>query len=283
MEKLLFTLLVISCFSVKSQNTFPSAGNVGIGTTSPSEELEVEGTIQAENAAFTNAPTGVYNFNNNTDRVVTSSVLQAGYLINPTSRSRTLNLFDFPESNYDSAPTFWFSLTDRADARRFTMRAVEGSASEFLMHDKNQSNIFSVTENGNGRTRMILPKSNSHIMIGTTSYTDNGEYYQLNVNGKIRATEVKVYTGWADYVFEDNYNLSPLSEVEDFINKYGHLKNVPSAKEVEENGVKLGEINKILLEKIEELTLYLIEKDKQYQQLQKDIRVLKGKINSLKE
>ncbi|MBN2612909.1 MAG: hypothetical protein JXB00_15240 [Bacteroidales bacterium] len=108
--------------------------------------------------------------------------------------------------------------------------------------------------------------TNSGIAIGTTDLGDG----KLAVNGKILATEVevKVYP-WSDYVFTSEYKLRTLEEVSAFISQNGHLPEVPSAKEVEENGVNLGEMNAILLKKIEELTLYVIEQNKQIEELKK--------------
>ncbi|WP_202912429.1 hypothetical protein [Sphingobacterium olei] len=86
---------------------------------------------------------------------------------------------------------------------------------------------------------------------------------KLSVNGNIRAKEIKVEAAnWPDYVFTSDYELQSLKEVENYIKKYGHLPHVPKADEVDANGISLGEMNKILLQKIEELTLHLIEKDK---------------------
>ncbi len=87
---------------------------------------------------------------------------------------------------------------------------------------------------------------------------------KLSVNGKIRAKEIKVEaTNWPDYVFKQNYDLMPLQQLETYIKANGHLPGVPSAQKAQQEGVELGEMNKILLKKIEELTLHLIEKDKQ--------------------
>lgn len=104
------------------------------------------------------------------------------------------------------------------------------------------------------------------VSINTASNPGN---YELIVNGKIKAKEVVVETGWADYVFENGYNLKSLIEVESFIKVNKHLPEIPSAKEVEANGVDLGEINMLLLKKVEELTLYIINQQKEIDALKK--------------
>lgn len=101
--------------------------------------------------------------------------------------------------------------------------------------------------------------------------------YQLYVEKGIRTEKVKVDAkgNWPDFVFEDNYTLPSLMEVEQFITTNKHLPNVPSAAEVETEGVDLGEMDKILLQKIEELTLYTIEQQKQLELLKKELELLK--------
>jgi len=94
----------------------------------------------------------------------------------------------------------------------------------------------------------------------------------LDNTGLLRSREIKIDGGlWPDYVFEDDYNLKTLNEVETFIKAKKHLPNVPSAEYVANNGQDLGEMNRILLEKIEELTLYLIEQDKRIKVLELQI------------
>ncbi|MEL7147664.1 MAG: hypothetical protein AAFO69_14920 [Bacteroidota bacterium] len=84
----------------------------------------------------------------------------------------------------------------------------------------------------------------------------------LEVNGSIRAKEIRCEASpWPDYVFTDDYQLNSLSSIAAFISENGHLPNIPSAAEVEQNGIALGEMNAKLLEKIEELTLYAIDQD----------------------
>lgn len=93
--------------------------------------------------------------------------------------------------------------------------------------------------------------------------TETPREYDLAVNGKIRSQEIKVETAnWPDYVFKKDYKLPSLTETEKFIQSNGHLPDVPKASELETNGVPLGEMNKLLVKKIEEITLHLIEKDK---------------------
>ncbi|MBN1462593.1 MAG: hypothetical protein JXQ69_01395 [Paludibacteraceae bacterium] len=100
----------------------------------------------------------------------------------------------------------------------------------------------------------------------------------LDVNGTIHAKEVKVdLNGWADFVFEKNYNLPSLAEVNQFIEDNGHLPNIPSAQEVKENGVNLAEMQAKLLQKVEELTLYSIQQQKEIQSLKSELESLKNK------
>ena len=122
--------------------------------------------------------------------------------------------------------------------------------------------------------------NNGDLGIGTTTPDS-----KLSVNGTIHAKEVRVdLIGWPDFVFAKEYQLLTLEEVESYIEKNGHLPNISSADDVEKNGVLLGEINKKLLEKIEELTLYTIEQDKKikaHNQKNKDLEERLSKIESL--
>ncbi len=111
--------------------------------------------------------------------------------------------------------------------------------------------------------------SHSYI-LGSLSLgkTTIGSSYLFDVNGKIRANEIVVNTTGADFVFENDYKLQSLEELEIFIKENKHLPDIPTAKEVEENGVSLGEMQTKLLQKIEELTLYIIEQEKRIRELE---------------
>jgi hypothetical protein len=98
---------------------------------------------------------------------------------------------------------------------------------------------------------------------------------KLAVNGTITAKEIEVQlTGWPDFVFVDNYKLMPLNKLEKHIKKEKSLPGIPTNKEIKENGIKLGDMQAKLLQKVEELTLYVIEQDKEIAKLKERIAEL---------
>jgi len=109
--------------------------------------------------------------------------------------------------------------------------------------------------------------------------------YILAVNGKAIAEEVRVMTPdtWPDYVFAEDYELMPLADLETEIETLGHLPGVPSAEEVETNGHDIGRMDAILLEKIEELTLHLIDLNKEVKEVRQENTALKNEIETLKK
>ncbi len=134
-------------------------------------------------------------------------------------------------------------------------------------------------------------KFNAKVGIGsgfgsypTTAGSVNIANYNLFVKGGILTEEVRVslQTTWADYVFNKDYKLPTLQEVENHIKEKGHLINVPSTKEVAENGIELGEMTKIQQEKIEELTLYTIDQQKQLDKQAEDLKIQAQEIEALK-
>ena len=128
----------------------------------------------------------------------------------------------------------------------------------------------SVTLNGGGANLNLFAviTNTGDFGIGTTNPQE-----KLSVNGKIRAKEIQVETAnWPDYVFSKDYKLPDLKETEAFIKTNSHLPGVPSATVAEQEGIELGEMNKILLKKIEELTLHLIEKDKKIDAQEQTLR-----------
>ncbi|MBC7937739.1 MAG: hypothetical protein H7Y86_20510, partial [Rhizobacter sp.] len=113
---------------------------------------------------------------------------------------------------------------------------------------------------------------NGNVGIGTDNPT-----YKLSVNGNVRSKEVVVESIWADYVFDKNYKLKSLNEVEQFIEEHNHLPGIPSAKEIQQYGLNVGELQTKMMEKIEELTLYIIDLKKQIDSIQQPVCTSKNK------
>lgn len=123
---------------------------------------------------------------------------------------------------------------------------------------------------------------NNSVGIGFTPSGTAGDFrnqgYKLAVNGGILCEEVKVIEDVpdADFVFEKEYKLMPLEELEAYVNEHKHLPDIQSADEFKENGYKLGDMDTKLLQKVEELTLYVIELQKQNMALKAEVDSLKG-------
>lgn len=129
-------------------------------------------------------------------------------------------------------------------------------------------------EDGTPGNSALFINYGGQVGIGTTSPGS----FKLAVEGKIGAREIKVtlQSPWPDYVFNQGYQRMSLASLEAFIKKNNHLPNIPSAQEVKENGgIELGEMNAKLLEKIEELTLYVIELKKENEEFRKQLEELK--------
>ncbi len=149
-----------------------------------------------------------------------------------------------------SQGSFYFQLDDNNNANEYF--SVKGSAF---------NDLFWIGENGFNYMK-------GNLSIGNVSKHATG--YRLSVDGKIMSEEVRVEldANWPDYVFDDDYVLTPLETLEKEIEEKGHLPGIPSAVVIEEEGFELGEMNRLLVEKVEELTLYVIELNQKIKQLQ---------------
>jgi hypothetical protein len=223
------------------------SGTVGIGTMSPGARLHVHNG----NMAVTNGRIGVgvqyplagLHIDDN-NLAVTKGKIGVGTVSPNTSlevRGGTLLVSGGSALGQESA--------------RFVVDAEVSTAHRLLELRNNNGIVLRV--NGNGR-----------MGIGV----DNPEA-KLHVCGTIRTTEIQVNMIGCDFVFEKDYNLMSLSDLEQFIKQNKHLPEIPPATEMESaEGFPLGALNTKLLQKIEELTLYIIEQNKRLEELEKLVR-----------
>ncbi|MBE9668251.1 hypothetical protein [Mucilaginibacter boryungensis] len=136
-----------------------------------------------------------------------------------------------------------------------------------------------VTQFYTGSTPTMQITAGGNMLLGKISQANAS--YLLDVNGKARCNEVVVNTTGADFVFQPGYKLNTLADIEKYVQANHHLPEIPSAQEMVADGLKVGEMNKLLLMKVEELTLYLIEKDKEVKQQQAASQTQQSQIDEL--
>ncbi len=171
---------------------------------------------------------------------------------------------DVPLTLYDEKSSGWQYMQFLRSTGRMAYMGITPS-NEFIIEKEMGGNI-------------ILAGGN--VGIGTSTPGS----YKLAVEGTIGARRVKVTSlAWADFVFDDDYQLMPLPKVAQFIAAHKHLPDIPSAANVEQEGIDLGDMNARLLQKIEELTLYLIEHRKELDALKADNKALKEAISKMKQ
>ncbi|MBP1221746.1 hypothetical protein [Flavobacterium sp. 1355] len=246
----------------ENRNAYFNA-NVGIGTTVPTASLEI------------NAPaiTGIETLVKLRVSDAIDDYLKIGNGTNANTQFLP-NLVGYRVS--DSRPSLYLTAS--------TETTMDTGSDPLMTFDSRTTSASIITRplfswDSYGNRKMILT-ANGSLGIGTTTTGS----HKLAVEGSIGAREIKVQaTGWSDFVFKKDYKLPTLEEVENHIKEKGHLENIPSEEEVLKNGINLGEMNSKLLQKIEELTLYLIEMKKENIIQNQEIDNLKKQLSSKKQ
>ena len=260
-KRILLIALIGISFGMKAQITELSNGNVGIGTTNPGSKLEIKDNIEAS-LTFRNI-NGTFRFR----KLGNDLILREG---SPLTGNRITFQSGGNIGIGTNTPSATLHVNSTADVGRGQNPAflIGNRTGGHIAIDNNEIGAFNNNANsilyinGSNSTSNTIINGDGTGNVGIGTMNPNG--WRLAVNGNIKTKEVKVtLDDWPDFVFYDNYKLPTLTEVENHINEKGHLKDIPSAKEVEKNGIFLGEMNAKLLQKIEELTLYTIQQQKE--------------------
>lgn len=314
------TLWVIESVAVsnpaKSQNTFPATGNVGIGVAAAAAKLDIrtDNVNDGLNISYTNGArfarlfggtlgTGAYNG--------VTQVGDGGIIYGGAAVGSALGFVIAPWGNFTGglrlAGNGVATVSVPINNEGFNIyRPFDGQFTKIVAGALTTGAYNAITQSGDGgiiyggaavgtaHGFVIAPWANAtsglrmdnqgRVAIGYTASQPAG--YNLFVQSGILTEKVKVAVNgsgqWADYVFAKDYKLMPLAQVEQYIKTHQHLPNVPSATTMVKEGNDLGKTDAKLLEKIEELTLYLIEMKKVTDRLEAENTAMKSEISNLK-
>lgn len=257
---IIFTLLGLSAYTVSGQinNIFPTTGKVGIGTNNPQALLDIVKPAEQNmlevltQYSMSDAPGQNLKIINGTN--------YNGYFLPYIMATR--NKSDDYALGISGAVTDATVDVGDKPILRFEARRLTGPA---LVRP-----LFSW---GSYDNDYMIMTANGNLGIGTNKPAE-----KLSVKGNIRAQEIKVETtNWPDYVFKPDYKLISLAQTELFIQENGHLPEFPPAEQIEKEGLSVGEMNKLMMKKIEELILHLIEKEKAINEMERRLNQLENK------
>ena len=235
-----------------------SDANIGIGTNSPNARLHVR-TKETVTATFEN------HLNTGADAAIK--------IQGRRSACTNCDIAGVQFSNFDG---------DEAGGTEIKLATV--SAGMQTSSGQNGYLTFKTSQAGTLNEQMRIGQ-NGQVLVGTAS-TESLDFRVIVKDGILTekvVIQVEGESSWPDYVFAPEYNLRPLSEVASFVKENSHLPEVPSAKQVADEGVNLAEMNATLLQKVEELTLYLIKQNEQLQAQQQEIEALKRQVKAIKK
>lgn len=241
-------------WNTSGSNVYYIGGNVGVGTSTPAGSLDVAGTSAYFGVFGTNNTLYLRGYNSGYSQIVSAS----GSLFNYNDISITSN-----PTNANSLPGWTLDL---------------GGALNNFGNSPPDSFTISRKPSGGSYSNIFTVLSSGKIGIGTSS-----PQHELQVVGTIGAKEVIVSTTGADFVFDPGYKLVPLSNVAAYIEKNHHLPDVPSAQELGQSGVSLGDMQTKLLAKVEELTLRMIEAEKERNRMKDENDELRREITDIRK
>ncbi|AEL26421.1 hypothetical protein [Cyclobacterium marinum] len=293
---IVFTFLLISesVIGQSTDNKIETKGNIGIGTLDPKNKLEVVGRTALRGDLYIMGDEFVQfvQGKDSDKRGVSIGVNDFGLKTRYrrwSGGSRAYNQVWYDQGGSDfffgGSTLPIFSISNKGvgvGTKEITHNLSINGSGKFMGAESSYTEINS---NNSGPFMSQYGKGGTSLSWIIRGYANNNLQAEFNmggvlVNGKVQAEEVNIsLDGWADYVFTDGYSLMSLGELKSFIDKNGHLPGIPIEAVVKKEGLNLGEINAKLLEKIEELTLYVIYQEEQIQELLK----LQKEVEQLKE
>lgn len=278
-------------------------GNVGIGTTSPEQRLDVNGSTIIRGSLVSSVA----------DANIGGNIALSNPAKTAPGTASTWRIFNM-SGTYGNSLQFWaydnvgcngglcnnkFTLTDNGNVgiginepaykldingnANIQTDITLGSGTGVVYSDGSSYAIFHdgnyLWQNRtNTATRMMLGSNGDLLVYGNQTIGTDAAQKNLSVNGNVKTRKLTVtQTNWPDYVFDSAYQLKPLQQVEQFIQQNKHLPEVPSAVAVSNEGVDVGNNQALLLKKIEELTLYIIQQNKELEAVKKRMAEMEAK------
>jgi hypothetical protein len=223
-----------------------------------------------------------FNFNSRTGNVNIGNTIQDFYKLQISGSDYGLALYNAAGSFYGN----FVNSDGHLDIESAYANSLAGTSAKHILLNPPSSAIFFTP--GNVGINTNTPSARLHVggtvYIGTSTGTP-ATGYQLSVRGKLICEEAKVQlnASWPDYVFADGYKLPSLQSLDEYILQHKHLPNIPAAAEVEKNGIELGDMQRRTIEKVEELTLLLINMDKENRQLRQNVAEMQKKMEKLEK
>lgn len=235
---------------------------VGVGTANPTKQLDVVGEAKVSANLWAQGSISI------------GSDLNTFSKLSIVNTNRTAAIQVKTVGNTQPFQRLLFFEYNNADTKILEVVNTTTGTTPFLLHANGAMDI----NNGTDRIFHLGTEGSLELKSGGL------QTFKVETNGMIRGRRMKLdLNTWADYVFEPTYKLMPLTEVEAFVKKEKHLPNVPSEKELQAEGADVMEINKMLMEKVEELTLYLIQQNKDTEALKTELETLKAKVVELEK
>jgi hypothetical protein len=253
---------------IATNNLFNNGTNIGLqGNTTPASPLSFSSTGGDKINLYQESPNQIYGLG------ITSGTLQ---IYTPNTGARNIAFGAGSSSNFAQSAVL-------TNAGSF---AIQGADAGYIFKDRTdntyggwnwyasggKASLYRYTSGGN----LLSIDAGGNMNLGAVR---NAVGYKLSVGGKVMAEEMRVnlQADWPDYVFAPNYALKPLPELENFIKANNHLPNIPAAAEMQKSGIAIGEMQTKMMEKIEELSLYIIQQNKTIEELKQQMKALQSK------